>query len=69
MKATELILLKLQEDSAATYQNKSTSYTRQGAKLVSLGDMALPLGAETLSASSTITIAGTTPLYPPYQLK
>lgn len=56
------------EDPSSTYQNKSTSYGRLAATASRspttarsngmINDLALPLGAETLSATSTITLAG-----------
>jgi predicted RNA-binding protein YlqC (UPF0109 family) len=67
IKCTELIILKLQEDPLFSYQNKSTSYNRSIKNSQGSGrdnvpaafglPMSLPLGAETLSASTTITLS------------
>mmetsp|Transcript_1388 Transcript_1388/g.1393 ORF Transcript_1388/g.1393 Transcript_1388/m.1393 type:complete len:328 (+) Transcript_1388:167-1150(+) len=70
IKGSQLVLLKMLEDPSVTYQNKSTSYGRllAGRSLGSrvnglpINDLSLPLGAETLSATSTITIAVPEPL-------
>lgn len=63
VKCTELIILKLQEDPLFTYNNKSTSYNRFKSSLGSrdgpLSSFALqmPLGATTISCTSTIELA------------
>jgi hypothetical protein len=58
------------EDPSSTYQNKSTSYGRvltagrtTGTRSngLAMNELSLPVGAETLSATSTITIAGLNP--------
>jgi hypothetical protein len=68
IKGSQLVLLKMLEDPSSTYQNKSTSYGRvlssgrtTGTRSngLAMNDLSLPVGAETLSATSTITIAGT----------
>lgn len=70
-KCTELIIIKLQEDANVGYQNKSTSYGRSFGmhndgmqhqqhqhqqQVAPAMRMSLPMGAETTSATSTITI-------------
>ena len=65
-----MIILKLQEGANVEYQNKTTSYGRsfsmrgegglppQQQQAAPAMRMHLPMGAETISATSTITING-----------
>ena len=56
-KATELVVLKMGEEPTSTYQNKTTSYGLGGSRMLSsLSAIPLPTGAETISATSTITM-------------
>lgn len=65
-KCTELVILKLHEDSSIKYANKSTSYGRtfdmrpdmQSNQMPPSAHMNLPQGAETISATTTITMNG-----------
>jgi hypothetical protein len=68
IKGSQLVVLKMLEDPTITYQNKTTTYGRvMGAGRpsgnsrsngIAMNDLSLPMGAETLSATSTITLAG-----------
>jgi polyribonucleotide nucleotidyltransferase len=59
VRATEMIVIKMAEDPSASYQNKTTSYGVMGmggGRMMNSSRIALPSGAETVSATSTITM-------------